>query len=164
MKKKKSDNKNIETGVAIGVVAALAAGAYFLYGTKDGEKNRKKVQGWMLKMKGEVLEKLEKIKDVNEDAYKTVVDEVSDKYKKMKKVDSAELLILATDLKKHWTKIKKDVQLAKKELKEDIPTPVKKSLSSAKKKSAKKSATGTSTKTNNRKKTKTRAVKKKSSQ
>jgi hypothetical protein len=59
-----------ENGVAVamglGALAALSAGAYFLYGTKEGAKKRVKIKGWMLKAKGEVLEKMEALKDVNE--------------------------------------------------------------------------------------------------
>ena len=67
----------------------------------------------MLKARGEVLERIEKLKDVNEEAYNKVVDEVTDKYKKAKSVDVEELLLLAADLKRHWRKIKDDVVQAK---------------------------------------------------
>ena len=46
------------------ITAAAAAGAYFLYG-KDGAKNLKKIKSWSLKAKAEVLEKLEKAKDIS---------------------------------------------------------------------------------------------------
>jgi len=61
----------------------------------------------MLRAKGEVLEKLEMMKDVNEEAYHKVVDTVSDKYKKIKNIDPTELNAMRSDLKKHWGNIKK---------------------------------------------------------
>ena len=44
-----------KVGIGFGLTAAAvtAAGAFFLYGSKEAAKNRKKVKGWMLKAKGE---------------------------------------------------------------------------------------------------------------
>lgn len=121
---KKSKNANYSTKVGttltIGVIAALSAGAYYLYGNENSAKRRRQIKGWMLKMKGDVLDRVEKLKDVNEEAYHMAVDEVTNKYKKMKKVNTEELLVIASDLKKHWSKIRKDVEQAKKELGDDL--------------------------------------------
>jgi len=94
--------------VAIATIAA-AAGAYFLYGSKDATKNRKAVKSWALKAKGEVLEKLEKAKEINEESYHTIVDTVMKKYANLK--DSKEEVdAVITDLKSHWKNIKKHVK------------------------------------------------------
>jgi len=95
-------------GVGMGIVAAATAGAYFLFG-KEGATNRKKIKGWVLKAKGEVLDKLEDMKIVNKDKYEAVVDQVTKKYKKVKKVSGPELKKLNKDLKSAWTKIKKEL-------------------------------------------------------
>ncbi|MHB8651950.1 MAG: hypothetical protein ACYC8S_02335 [Minisyncoccota bacterium] len=87
------------------VAVAAAAGGYFLYG-KDGAKNRKKVKGWMLKAKGEILEKVEKLKDVTEEEYGNVIDTVAAKYAAIKSIDPAEVLTLQKELKAHWKNIK----------------------------------------------------------
>jgi hypothetical protein len=102
------------TAGLIGLAAATVAGAYYLYGSKDATKNRKKIKGWTLRAKGEVLEKLETMKEVNEDAYRKVVDTVAEKYKKMKNIDTTELNALVSDLKRHWSNIKRQVQGVKK--------------------------------------------------
>jgi len=107
--------------MALVAAAAAAAGAYFLYG-KDGSKNRKKVKGWMLKAKGEVLEKMEKLKDINEDIYSQVVDTVAKKYETVKDIDKAELALMATELKRHWSSIKRQLNEGKAKKK----TPAKK--------------------------------------
>jgi len=86
-------------------VAAAAAGGYFLYG-KDGAKNRKKVKGWMLKAKGEILEQMEKGKDMTEETYHGVIDKVSQKYQAVKNIDPAELQQMTKELKSHWKSIK----------------------------------------------------------
>lgn len=107
-----------ESGVAIavglGALAALSAGAYFLYGTKEGAKKRVKIKGWMLKAKGEVLEKMESLKEVNEDTYNAVLSSVMKKYQGLKNIDQAEVSLLVTDLKKHWKNIKKHIDSATK--------------------------------------------------
>ena len=55
----------IKTGVAMGIGAGIAAaaigaavGSYFLTGSRKA-KTKRVLRGWMLKAKGEILEKLE---------------------------------------------------------------------------------------------------------
>ncbi len=107
-----------ESGVVmamgLGALAALSAGAYFLYGTKEGAKKRVKIKGWMLKAKGEVLEKMEALKEVNEETYNKVLSTVMKKYEGLKNIDQAEVALLMTDLKKHWVNIKKHIDGATK--------------------------------------------------
>lgn len=109
----------------LGIAAAAVAGAYFLYGSKEGAKRRAKIKGWTLKAKGEVLEKLESLKDVNEEAYNKVVDNVTDKYKKMKNVDVAELALLTQDLRRHWGNIRRQMGAGQKAAPKRKPAPKK---------------------------------------
>lgn len=107
--KKQSQAKNI--GLAVGIGAALvaaAAGAYFLYG-KDGAKNRKKIKSWMIKAKGEALEKIEKMKHVSEDTYHNVIDTVGAKYGKLKDVTPEEAALFVKEMKGHWKHIKAEL-------------------------------------------------------
>lgn len=105
---KKQTKTNVVIGVGLAGVAALAAAGYFLYG-KDGAKNRKKIRSWMLKAKAEVLEGVEKMKDVTEAEYHTVVDKVHTKYKAIKSIDPAELEMMMKELRGHWKNIKKSI-------------------------------------------------------
>lgn len=98
----------VVAGVAAGLVA-LAAGSYFLLGP-NGKKNRKEIKGWTLKMKGDVLEKLEKLQDVTPEVYNQIIDDVTLKYGKLKNIQAAELAEIASDLKKHWKAISKDMK------------------------------------------------------
>ena len=91
MAQKNGSNTAVEVALGIGALAALSAGAYFLYGTKEGAKKRVKIKGWMLKAKGEVLEKLETLKEVNEETYNVVVDTVMKKYSGLKNIDQKEV-------------------------------------------------------------------------
>ena len=102
--RKKTADKIIKAGV--GLAALAAAGTYFLYG-KKGAKNREMIAGWTLKMKGEVLEKMEEIKELNEDKYYKLVDTVAARYKKLKKVSDSELKHMVNELKSGWEHIKK---------------------------------------------------------
>jgi hypothetical protein len=100
----------------LGVAAAAAAGAYFLYGTKDGKKMKKQIRGWALKAKGEVLEKVEKLKEVNEEAYHQVIDAVLKRYKTIKGIDTVELAAIASELKGHWANIRKELDAGAKKM------------------------------------------------
>jgi hypothetical protein len=104
----KSGN-GLEVGLALAGLAAVA-GAVFLYGTEAGTKKRKAIKGWMLKAKGEVIEKLENLKDVNEANYNKIVDAVEAKYKALKSVAPEDLAEVVADLKKSWKHMVKIAQ------------------------------------------------------
>ena len=113
-KKKKAKRKSV--GVKVGLSAVLAgaavaatAGAYYLYGP-SGKKHQKQVKGWMLKAKGEILERAEKLKEIDVRTYHSLVDEVSKKYKKLKHVNGQDVARLARELKAYWANIEKDLE------------------------------------------------------
>lgn len=103
---KKSHALGIGAGI-VATVAAAAAGAYLLYG-KDGAKNRKKISGWMLKAKGEVLEQMENLEHVTKSSYEAIVDNVVSGYRGLKNVDKKDLTDMAKQLKGMWTHIVKE--------------------------------------------------------
>lgn len=111
--KKKSSSHRAAGAAGVGALLAAAAGAYFLYGSKDAAKNRKKITGWALKAKGEVLEQIEKAKtELSEEKYHEIIDKVERKYRALKEVENKELEEVMKDLKKHWKNIKKHVSEA----------------------------------------------------
>src|SRR5256885_1917683 len=85
---------------------AGASGAYFLYG-KRGAQNREKIEGWALQLKGEVLERMEKLKDINQQAYDQLVDETASRYGRTKRVSAHELKHLTAEMKNAWSHISK---------------------------------------------------------
>ncbi len=97
----------IGAGIAAAAVAA-AAGAYFLYG-KHGAQHRKKIKGWMLQAKGEVLEQLENLNEISEKAYNEVIDKVAKSYRGFQNVDKTELAHMVQDLKRHWKTISREL-------------------------------------------------------
>ena len=112
--KKTSHTKKAGHAVAIGVglaaLAAAAAGTYFLYGSKNAGKNRKQVKAWTLKAKGEVLERLENLKSVDEEIYRKIVKEVAARYQALKNLDTKDVLAFAAELNSHWKEIAKKVE------------------------------------------------------
>ena len=103
----KKNSKIISAG--IGLAAVAAAGAYFLYGER-GAKNRERISGWALKMKGEVLEKVEELKTIDRDSYSKLVDEIAARYAKLEKVSASELRRLTVELKNSWSQISKQLK------------------------------------------------------
>ena len=100
--------------LGLAAIAAGAAGAYFLYGTKEGAKMKKQIKGWTVKMKGEVIHKMESMKDVSEGNYHKLIDEVQKKYRGAKNIDPSELDKLIAELKSHWKNIKKEFEAGQK--------------------------------------------------
>ena len=135
---KKAQNKSSDVGVVVGVaagVAAIAAAGYFLFGP-NGKNNRKVIKGWTVKMKGEVLEKIEKLKEITPEMYDAIIDEVSAKYAKLKHVNQEEIAMVTADLKKYWKVISRDVKAKQGGAKKKV-TQAKKVVKKAVKKVAK---------------------------
>jgi hypothetical protein len=133
MPKKTTKVTNTHIAAAAGfALAAAAAGAYFLYG-KDAPKRRAKVRGWMLKAKGEILEQIEKLSELDQETYYALVDAVSSKYSALKSVEAAEVAALVRELRSGWSSIKRQVASPKK--------AAKKAVKKVAKKAAKKAAT-----------------------
>lgn len=119
VKKQASKKSNVGKAVAVGAgVAALSAAAYMLFGP-EGKKNRKKITGWATKMKGEMIEKFEHMKEVTEPMYHKVVDEISAKYVK-KGVSEEDINAVVSELKNHWKALARD---AKKLVKKATKSP-----------------------------------------
>ena len=129
MTSSKSQDKNSGGGMKIaflGAVVAAAAGAYYIATNKGAKKQVKKIKGWALKVKGDVLSKLEQMKDVDEELYHKVVDTVMGKYKNIKSIDTNELALVSQELKSHWSNIKKELGAASKKTVKSASNMVKK--------------------------------------
>jgi hypothetical protein len=119
MAQKKKATKKLSTGTKVGIglgltaAAVTAAGAYFLYGTKEAPKNRKKVKGWVLKAKGEVLEALEKAEAITEDEYSKLVETAGKAYGTVKKATAGEVKDFKKEMHDHWTELQKSKAVKK---------------------------------------------------
>jgi len=113
---KKANKSNAVKYAVIGTsLAGLAATAYFFFGPK-GKKHRQHAASWAIKMKGEVVEKLENAREITEPIYREIIDTVAKEYKKGKKASQPEIEALANDLKKHWKSMSMLAVAAKREV------------------------------------------------
>lgn len=112
-KKMVGGSKDISTATKVGIgfgltaAAVTAAGAYFLYGSKKSSQNRKKVKGWVLKAKGEVLEALEKAESITEEEYKALVEAASGVYGTVKSATQGEVKDFKKEMNDHWATLQK---------------------------------------------------------
>lgn len=117
-----SDN-NSHAGLIAGVSAALAAGAVYFYGP-EGDRHRKKFRGWMLKTKGDVLERLEEAEKVSKEKYDEFVDAAVAEYAERKAETEAEVELLREELKSEWKTIKQQAQEKGEQLQKDAAEEV----------------------------------------
>ena len=113
---KRKENYTQAAGLAViwASLAALAATAYFLFGPKS-RKRREQAKAWAIKMKGEVVERLEAAREITQPAYQEIIDTVAKDYAAGKKASETEIDTLAKDLKSHWKSISKLALAAKAE-------------------------------------------------
>lgn len=110
-KNTKDNNHNIAIAAGItGLFASALLGAHFLFNTEKGKKSLKHLKSWSFKMKGELLEKLEKVKEIDESTYAKIVDDLSAKYQKIKGMTVDEVAEITKELKSNWKKIKDEAK------------------------------------------------------
>ena len=107
-------------------LASLAATAYFFLGPK-GKKNQEHAKSWAIKMKGDVIEKLEQAREISESVYQEIIDSVAAKYEKELKSSPKEIRALAQDLKRHWQDISGAAPAEKGGILKEVVKPIKKS-------------------------------------
>lgn len=137
-KKKVQITKNQAVGLGVGLTAAVAAaaGAYFLYGSKNAAKNRKVVKSWMLKAKAEVLERLEQAQDMTQEEYEQLIDTVSGAYKDVKSASKVDLSTFKKEMKEHWKQIAKTAAPKKKPATKKVVSKTTKEVSPVTKKTS----------------------------
>lgn len=121
---KKAKSSIIPTAISAGLAVA-AAGTYFLYGSRHATRNRRLVKAWSLKARGEILEQLTKLPEIDERTYHKVIKEVAGKYKALENINAKDVKEFTGELQDHWKDIAKDIAKS---------APVIKKISFAKKK------------------------------
>jgi hypothetical protein len=93
------------TILALGAgVAALATTTYYFFGPK-GKTHRDDLKGWMIRMKGEIIDRIEDVKELTEPVYREIIDSVVATYAATTKVSKEELQAFAERLKAQWKDI-----------------------------------------------------------
>jgi hypothetical protein len=148
-----TNNQKIVAGVGLTAAAVAAAGAYFLYGSKDAVQNRKIVKSWGLKAKAEVLERMEDAKKMTREEYEDMVQAVAGTYAGVKGSTKKDLVEFVSEMKEHWDVIedlasnkKKGVNKTVKKVTKAVKKTVKKAPKKAVKKVAKKAVKKTAKK------------------
>lgn len=127
----KKNKKIVSVGkvAAVGAgVAAVGAGAYYLFGPK-GKQHQRVAKNWIVKMEKDVEVKIKKVKSITKPIYHGVVDAIAKTYSKEYKDYSEEINSFAKKLKEEWKDIKHETIPAVKKAKNNIKKVVKKHLS-----------------------------------
>ncbi|MEX2514946.1 MAG: hypothetical protein WD335_02330 [Candidatus Paceibacterota bacterium] len=109
MTEENHEEKKSHTGIVAGLSAALAAGAMYFYGP-DGDRRRNNFRGWILKTKGEVLDKLEEAESLTKERYNEIVDAAVEKFATGRAKKEQEVEVIRQELKSNWVHIKKAVE------------------------------------------------------
>jgi gas vesicle protein len=135
---KKQNNGVVGKLVALGAsVAALGAATYYFFGP-EGKKHQKNFKGWMIKMKADIVEKIEDAGEVTETVYHKIIDEVSAAYAKTGKVSKEEIALYADVLKKQWSNVVKSTKKPVKRAVKTVKAPIERAVKKIAKKVAKK--------------------------
>ncbi len=93
-----------------GAVAATAALGYVFFVSKNGKRNRKKVEWWIEDAKDEVMTRATKIKNLTEDKFYDTIDTVMEKYARMKYATKDKIDEIREELRDHWEEIENDIE------------------------------------------------------
>ena len=105
---KKTKRVAMEVGAGVLTAAALAAaGAYLL----SDKKRRAKAKSWVTKARREVAKNVKIARRMGEAEYKRVVDQATKRYGSLHKVNVAEVMKTARDLKAEWKRMQKDAKV-----------------------------------------------------
>lgn len=99
------------TRITAGVLTAaiVACAVYFLTGER-GRKNREKIKEIAGEMKKELLERMKELKRLTKEEYERLVDEIGEKYKRVKKVSQREIANVIATMKDAWAHIEKEIK------------------------------------------------------
>ncbi|PIW36804.1 MAG: hypothetical protein COW24_03515 [Candidatus Kerfeldbacteria bacterium CG15_BIG_FIL_POST_REV_8_21_14_020_45_12] len=109
-KSSKAVKKTSKFLLGAGVAAAVAGGVVaFITQTKRGQQMAKKGREHATEIAKKVAVETENMKKVSREHYEEIVDNVVAQYQKQKKVTAAVAKELSAELKKEWTKVRKEL-------------------------------------------------------
>jgi len=103
------NQKNFIKGAAIGVGVGAIAGAIagILLAPKSGKETRADIAKYLHEMKDKIAAQLAKMKEISQDKYDEVVEDVVGTYEKGKKISAAESKVIKKQLKEGYKEVKK---------------------------------------------------------
>ncbi len=108
------NNKKGKAGAFLsGLFVATMIGGYFLFASKNARKNRQKVEDDLSDIKADLIARLKKIQRLTRNTYYEIVDDVSDKYSKMKKAGVEKVDEMREELKGKWEEIEEKAKEVK---------------------------------------------------
>lgn len=110
--KKSAKKKGVNAGVvAAGAVAAAAAAgtAYYFYGAKGAKKHRAAAAKWATGMKREVIKDVRKARKLTAPLVAAAVDRAARGYKSARSIDPKDLSRAASELKRNWKMVAKEI-------------------------------------------------------
>jgi uncharacterized protein HemY len=103
------------TGFAAGIITALVL----------SRKMRRKTGKWAYDMRKEVMNRVQETKDITQEKYNQIIDELRPRYEAMKDAGSQEMEELIGELKSHWQNIsqeaKKQIDILNRNKKQEQP-------------------------------------------
>jgi acyl-CoA reductase-like NAD-dependent aldehyde dehydrogenase len=109
MSDKENQDKQRSKLPLAGLLGAAAVGAVYLYG-KNKERVQQRLRGWMLKIKGEVMEQVAKAESLTREDYEAIVDDAVDKYKDKKNKAAEQFEQTRQQLKAQWEEIHEEIE------------------------------------------------------
>lgn len=103
-----SENERKSNLPLAGLLGAAAVGAVYLYG-KNKQRVQQRLRGWVLKIKGEVMERVAESESLTREEYEDIVDSAVDKYKQKKQQASERFEQIRHDLKSQWEEIHEEI-------------------------------------------------------
>lgn len=97
--------KVIGAGI-LGALLGTVAGVFL--SPKSGKENREDLKTWITDMQDEVMERVKDARDMSQEKYDEIVDEIADRRKSMSKVTNEEWVGVVKEMKKHWARISKE--------------------------------------------------------
>lgn len=108
-----------------GAVTTLFAGGYYLYDGPQGRERRKKAEKLVAQARDEILEKMEKAKNLTESVYKRIVDEVMEGYSDAARFGEAEGKRIALRFRERWAQMRAAAREAAEDAEAEVREEVK---------------------------------------
>ncbi len=110
-KKGMSTMEAVEIGAGVlAAVAAAGAAGYYFYGTKNAEKHRHAASVWAKGLKRDAMKQMKKLEKVDAKTVAAAIDKAAAAYRGVKGVADADVDMAVDELKKNWSKMKKELE------------------------------------------------------